>query len=52
MDSLSREGFGTLMREASNEFDERALDEYWKAFTQRRRPPRHARALRPSTSTS
>jgi haloalkane dehalogenase len=33
MDSLSREGFGTLMREASSEFDERALDEYWKAFT-------------------
>jgi haloalkane dehalogenase len=33
MDSLSREGFGTLMQEASTEFDERALDEYWKAFT-------------------
>jgi haloalkane dehalogenase len=33
MDSLSREGFGALMREASTEFDERALDEYWKAFT-------------------
>ena len=33
MDSLSREGFATLMREASSEFDERALDEYWKAFT-------------------
>ena len=33
MDSLSREGFDTLMREASAEFEERALDEYWKAFT-------------------
>jgi haloalkane dehalogenase len=33
MDSLSREAFGTLMREASTQFDERALDEYWKAFT-------------------
>ena len=33
MDSLSREGFGTLMHEASTEFDEQALDEYWKAFT-------------------
>jgi haloalkane dehalogenase len=33
MDSLSREGFATLMQEASTEFDERALDEYWKAFT-------------------
>jgi haloalkane dehalogenase len=32
MDSLSRRGFGTLMQEASAEFDERALDEYWKAF--------------------
>lgn len=33
MDSLSREGFGTLMKEASTGFDEQALDEYWKAFT-------------------
>jgi haloalkane dehalogenase len=33
MDSLSREAFGTLMAEASSEFDDRALDEYWKAFT-------------------
>jgi haloalkane dehalogenase len=33
MDSLSREAFDTLMREASSAFDERALDEYWKAFT-------------------
>ncbi len=33
MDSLSREGFATLMEEASSEFDERTLDEYWKAFT-------------------
>ena len=32
MDSLSREAFGTLMGEASAQFDERALDEYWKAF--------------------
>jgi haloalkane dehalogenase len=33
MDSLSREAFGTLLREASDHFDEQALDEYWKAFT-------------------
>jgi haloalkane dehalogenase len=33
VDSLSREGFATLMNEASSEFDDRALDEYWKAFT-------------------
>ena len=33
MDSVSREGFGTLMREASTELEEQALDEYWKAFT-------------------
>jgi pimeloyl-ACP methyl ester carboxylesterase len=33
MDSLSREAFTTLLEEASSEFDERALDEYWKAFS-------------------
>jgi haloalkane dehalogenase len=33
LDSLSREGFGAIMNEASSEFDDRALDEYWKAFT-------------------
>jgi haloalkane dehalogenase len=33
VDSLSREGFATLLEEASSEFDEPALDEYWKAFT-------------------
>jgi haloalkane dehalogenase len=33
VDSLSREGFATLMAAASTEFDEPALDEYWKAFT-------------------
>lgn len=33
LDSLSREGFATLMEEASASFDERALDEYWKAFS-------------------
>jgi haloalkane dehalogenase len=33
VDSLSREGFGTLLEAASTEFDDRALDEYWKAFT-------------------
>jgi haloalkane dehalogenase len=32
LDSLSREAFGTLLAEASSAFDERALDEYWKAF--------------------
>jgi haloalkane dehalogenase len=31
--SLSREGFGTLLEAASTEFDQPALDEYWKAFT-------------------
>ncbi len=33
VDSLSREGFATLLEAASTEFDGRALDEYWKAFT-------------------
>lgn len=33
VDSLSREAFATLLEEASSEFDERALDEYWKAFS-------------------
>jgi haloalkane dehalogenase len=33
MDSLSRDAFATLLAEASSEFDERALDEYWKAFS-------------------
>ena len=33
VDSLSREAFGTLLEEASTAFDERALDEYWKAFS-------------------
>ena len=33
VDSLSREAFGTLLEEASSEFDEPALDEYWKAFS-------------------
>jgi haloalkane dehalogenase len=33
VDSVSREGFGTLIEEASSGIDERALDEYYKAFT-------------------
>jgi len=33
VDSLSREAFGTLLDEASTSFDERALDQYWKAFS-------------------
>ena len=33
VDSLSREAFATLLAEASTELDERAVDEYWKAFT-------------------
>jgi haloalkane dehalogenase len=33
VDSLSRQGFATLLEEASTEFDEPALDEYWKAFS-------------------
>jgi haloalkane dehalogenase len=33
VDSVSREGFATLLRAASHAFDEPALDEYWKAFT-------------------
>ncbi len=32
VNSLSREGFATLLESASDGFDERALDEYWKAF--------------------
>jgi haloalkane dehalogenase len=33
VDSLSRDGFATLLEAASSEFDERALDEYWKVFS-------------------
>jgi haloalkane dehalogenase len=33
VDSLSREGFATLIREISSGIDEPAVDEYWKAFT-------------------
>ena len=33
VDSLSRQGFATLLEEASDSFDERALDEYWKSFS-------------------
>jgi haloalkane dehalogenase len=33
VDSLSRDGFATLLEAASSAFDEQALDEYWKAFT-------------------
>jgi pimeloyl-ACP methyl ester carboxylesterase len=33
VDSLSREAFATLLEESSSEFTERALDEYWKAFS-------------------
>lgn len=32
VDSLSRDGLGTLLEAASNGIDERAVDEYWKAF--------------------
>jgi haloalkane dehalogenase len=33
VDSLSRDGFATLLTQTSDSFDERSLDEYWKAFT-------------------
>jgi haloalkane dehalogenase len=33
VDSLSRDGFATLLEGASTELDERAIDEYWKAFS-------------------
>ncbi len=33
VDSLSREAFATLLEAASSEFDQRALDEYWKMFS-------------------
>lgn len=33
VDSLSREAFATLLAEASGKFDDAALDEYWKAFS-------------------
>jgi haloalkane dehalogenase len=33
VDSVSRQGFATLLAEASSKFDDRALDEYWKAFS-------------------
>lgn len=32
VDSLSREGFGTLLGEISTGIDQQAIDEYWKAF--------------------
>jgi haloalkane dehalogenase len=32
VDSVSREAFGTLLEAASSKLNERALDEYWKAF--------------------
>jgi haloalkane dehalogenase len=32
VDSLSRDGFATLLQEASSGMDDRAVDEYWKAF--------------------
>jgi haloalkane dehalogenase len=33
VDSLSRPAFATLLREASDALDDRALDEYWKVFS-------------------
>jgi haloalkane dehalogenase len=33
VDSLSRDGLGTLLEAASSGIDERAADEYWKAFS-------------------
>ena len=33
VDSLSREGFSAMLEETASGFDERALDEYWKAFS-------------------
>ena len=33
VDSLSRDGFATLLGAASTSFDDAAFDEYWKAFT-------------------
>ena len=33
VDSLSREGFGAMLGATGSGFDERAIDEYWKAFS-------------------
>jgi haloalkane dehalogenase len=33
VDSLSRDGLATLLEEVSSGIDERAIDEYWKAFS-------------------
>jgi pimeloyl-ACP methyl ester carboxylesterase len=33
VDSLSRDAFATLLAEATDSFDDAALDEYWKAFS-------------------
>ena len=33
VDSLSREGFATMLAETADSFDKRAVDEYWKAFS-------------------
>jgi haloalkane dehalogenase len=33
VDSLSREGFATMLAETAESFDQQAFDEYWKAFS-------------------
>lgn len=33
VDSLSRDGLGTLLQESASGIDEPAVDEYWKAFS-------------------
>ena len=52
VDSLSREGFGTLLEEASSEIDKPAIDEYWKAFTTRKAAAACSSSIARSSSTS
>jgi hypothetical protein len=52
VDSLSREGLATLLDEASWGSDERAVDEYWKAFTTMAGRRAMLELIAPSTSTS
>jgi haloalkane dehalogenase len=37
MEGLNREGFGGVMRQASDGIDEEAIDEYWKAYADEER---------------
>ena len=52
MDSLSRGALATLLDEVSSGIDERAVDEYWKAFSTAGGRRGMLDSIAPSTSTS